>query len=212
MAHELKSPLSALRGAAELLDEHMPVTDRARFIGNIRSEAERMQAIVERILNLAVIEHRQALQQVEPIPLRALVDQLAQARSAEMQRKGVKLENQIDASVRVRGERFLLQQALSNLIDNAVAFAHDHTRVTVSHDASASEHRIRVRDEGPGLPEFARARLFERFFSLPRPDTGLKGTGLGLLMVKEIAALHQGDIRVDNHAGGGVEALLTLPA
>lgn len=212
LTHELKSPLSAIRGAAELLDEDMPAADRARFVGNIRTEGERMQAIVERILNLAVIEHRQSLQEVAPIALSALVEELLSARAAELQRKKLTPENLIDSRVRVSGERFLLQQALANLLDNAIAFSPVGGRLRVAHEQVDHEHRIRVRDAGPGLPEFARARLFERFFSLPRPDTGQKSTGLGLALVREIAQLHRGRISVANHAEGGVEAVLTLPA
>ncbi len=212
LTHELKSPLSAIRGAAELLNEEMPAAERARFIGNIRAEGERMQAIVERILNLAVIEHRQALQDVQAVALRDLVEELLRARQTVLSAKRIVANNQIGAHVTVRGERFLLQQALANLLDNAVAFSPPGTQVSVSHSQAGGEHHIRVRDQGPGLPEFARARLFERFFSLPRPDTGAKSTGLGLTMVREIAQLHQGSISVDNYAGGGVEALLRLPA
>ncbi len=211
LTHELKSPLSAIRGAAELLDEHMPAAERGQFIANIRAEGERMQAVVERILQLAVLEHRQKLQDVQPVHLRMLVDELVQARAGELQRMGVSVDNGIEPAALVRAERFLLQQALANLLDNAIAFSARGGRVAVTHQASGSEHCIRVRDTGAGLPEYARARLFERFFSLPRPDSGAKSTGLGLTLVKEIAELHRGSIAVDNHPDGGVEAVLRLP-
>lgn len=211
LTHELKSPLSAIRGAAELLNEDMPVSDRARFVGNIRNESERMQSIVERILNLAVIEHRQSLQDVTSIDLHELVAELIAARGAELQRKGLVVENCVAAAVRVRGERFLLRQAMANLLDNAIAFSPSAGHITIAHQLSENQHYLRVRDQGAGVPEFAQARLFERFFSLPRPDTGQKSSGLGLALVNEIAQLHRGSISVTNHRDGGVEAVLILP-
>ena len=72
--------------------------------------------------------------------------------------------------------------------------------------------RVVVDDAGPGVPAFARERIFERFYSLPRPEGGRKSTGLGLSFVREIAALHGGTVTVENRAGGGTRAVLGLPA
>jgi len=77
--------------------------------------------------------------------------------------------------------------------------------------ATGRQVELAVRDRGPGLPEYARDRVFEKFFSLARPDTGKKSTGLGLALVKEVAALHGGSAKLANHPDGGAVATLTLP-
>jgi two-component system sensor histidine kinase CreC len=78
-------------------------------------------------------------------------------------------------------------------------------------ELEAGRFQFSVRDYGPGIPDYAKARVFERFFSLQRPDTGGKSTGLGLNFVREVAVLHQGEVHVENCAEGGVRATLTLP-
>ena len=117
----------------------------------------------------------------------------------------------------VRGERFLLVQAVVNLVQNAIEFSPTGGRVTVRIEPcdgdqdGMREVRVVIDDQGPGVPEFARERIFERFYSLPRPDGGRKSTGLGLGFVREIAALHGGSVTVDNRAEGGVRAVLRVP-
>ncbi len=105
----------------------------------------------------------------------------------------------------------MLRQAASNLLDNAIAFAATAGVVRVATRREGNRVELRIHNTGDGIPAFARERLFERFYSLPRPDTGQKSTGLGLPFVREVAALHHGEIRVDNAAEGGVEAVLVLP-
>ena len=212
LTHELKSPLAAIQGAAELLNEDMPRADRQRFVANIRAQTEHMQALVERLLQLAVLENRQALTQRQPVALRELVERVARSRAALLTRKAVTLTNAVPDAVHVQGESMLLQLALTNLLDNALAFSDSGGAIEVSHTATQGQDVICVRDHGAGLPPYAQARLFERFYSLPRPDTGLKSTGLGLLLVREVADLHGGSISVRNHPDGGVEASLSVPA
>ena len=120
------------------------------------------------------------------------------------------------AELRVKGEVFVLVQAVVNLVQNAVEFSPAGGVVTVSVERGDVEGRswarVVVDDAGPGVPAFARERIFERFYSLPRPEGGRKSTGLGLSFVREIAALHGGTVTVENRAGGGTRAVLGLPA
>lgn len=212
LTHELKSPLAAVRGAAELLDESMPRERRAGFIANIRNESERMQQIVERLLNLAELEKRQSLEKTEKISLAALVEQLVQDKAPLLEKSGVAIRMDLEGELTVTGERFPLQQALSNLLDNATDFSPAGGVITVTGRREGAFCRLAIRDEGPGIPEYGLNRIFERFYSLPRPATGRKSTGLGLSLVYEVAQLHRGRIDIANHSSGGVEAVLSLPA
>ena len=115
------------------------------------------------------------------------------------------------AGVQVSGDPFLLRQALRNLVDNALAFSPAGGEVRVDAVVDAGRVRIRVADRGPGVPDYARERVFERFYSLPRPDGTPRSSGLGLPFVREVARLHGGDVRLENRDGGGAIAMLSLP-
>jgi two-component system sensor histidine kinase CreC len=211
LTHELKSPLTAIQGAAELLDEEMPRERQQRFINNIRSESNRLREVVDHLLNLASLEKRRGLERVEWISLGPLVDSLCADKGAILAKNKQTAEIHIDVSCRVEGERFLLQQAISNLLDNAIAFSPQGAVIEISASREQEAWGLTVRDHGPGIPDYARDRLFERFYSMPRPDSGRKSTGLGLSLVREVAQLHGGDIVVENHSGGGTLARLILP-
>ncbi len=211
LTHELKSPLSAIRGAAELLHEPMPEERRARFLQNIREEAARIQDLVDRLLELAALEKRRVLTDVADTPLDALLADVATSLAplAEARRIGVTITGARGAVV--RGERFLLQRALANLVQNAIDFSPAGNRIEIGVLKSRGNVEIAVRDHGAGIPDYAAERVFEKFYSLSRPDTGKRGTGLGLSFVREIAELHRGSANLRNHPDGGAVATLVLP-
>lgn len=211
LTHELKSPLAAIRGAAELMGPDMPAADQARFLGNIRSESARLTAITDRLLALAQLESRKALDAVETLDAVDLLNEAAAAKSALAQARDVSLHVAGPAGLTVQGERFLLGQALSNLLDNALDFAPAGSTIELLAEHREGQTALIVRDAGPGIPDYAHARIFERFYSLPRPNDGRKSTGLGLPFVREVAELHRGSIAVVNRVGDGVEARLSLP-
>ncbi len=211
LTHELKSPLAAIQASAELLDETMPVADRRRFLANIRTETQRLHDLVERLLELAALEQRSALDNPAPVALDVLVrDEVASLGSVATQ-KGVRVDVVCNGQeCRVWGEGFLLRQALANLLRNALEFTPPHSRVGVVMEVEPGAVEVRVEDQGPGLPEYALNRAFERFYSLQRPG-GPKGTGLGLSFVKEVAELHRGRVWLENRSEGGARAVLQLP-
>lgn len=211
LTHELKSPLSAIRGAAELLHDPLPDDMRERFLGNITRESQRIQELVDRMLELAALERRRALERIETVPLRALLEEVIGAALPAALSREVAIELQAQEEVAVQGDPFLLRRALANLIDNAVDFSPHGGCVTVRLGAGARQAQVDIRDHGPGLPDFAAERVFQKFFSLPRPHSGKKGTGLGLSFVQEIAGLHGGRVALANHPEGGAEASLALP-
>ena len=101
--------------------------------------------------------------------------------------------------------------ALTNLLSNALDFSPPQSTITVKGTVHADVAAVTVQDKGPGVPDFALERIFERFFSLPRPDTKRKSSGLGLSIVKEIAELHSGSVSIRNESAGGATAELRLP-
>ena len=213
LAHEVKAPLSAIRGAAELLQEELPAEERARFLANLRMESARMQEIVERMLRLAALEARRGLEAVERVEVGAVVREATEAMRPAAVARGVELRvDGLAGGVWVRGEGFLLVQAVVNLVQNAVEFSTAGGVVVVRvGEGERGWVSVVVEDGGPGVPEFAKERIFERFYSLPRPEGGRKSTGLGLSFVREIAGLHGGSVAVRNRAEGGARAVLSLP-
>jgi two-component system sensor histidine kinase CreC len=211
LTHELKSPLSAIRGAAELLQEGMPREQQARFIANIRTEAARIARIVERMLELAKLENRRETPEMEPVELDALVRTVAEGLEPLLAAKDLTLEIAAADRLTVPGNAFLLHQAVENLVQNALEFSPRGSTVRVAVIPERDRVTITVADDGPGIPDYALDRIFDRFYSLGRPDSGRKSTGLGLNLVREVAATHGGTIRVFNRPEGGALAELSLP-
>jgi two-component system sensor histidine kinase CreC len=209
LTHEMKSPLAAIRGAAELLREPLPEPDRDLFIANILEQGRRMRDLVDRMLALASLQHRQALKDPGPVDLSDLAARVLASREPQAARRGVSLVLEAESGRPVSGEAFLLEQAVGNLVDNALSFAPAGSAVLVTVQPEAGI--LSVQDRGPGLPDFARDKVFTPFFSLARPDGESRGTGLGLCFVREVALLHGGSAYLDNHPDGGAVARIQLP-
>lgn len=221
LTHELKSPLSAIRGAAELLNDEpaMPEADRQRFLGNIQRETLRIQELVDRMMELAALESRRQIEHPEAVALRPLLDELAasaQPVAAARRIEVVVLPGESNEEAVVEGDALLLRRAIGNLLDNAIDFSPTGGRVTlalaINGQRSGSVVDIIVCDQGPGIPDYADDKVFERFYSLARPHSQKKSTGLGLAFVKEIAELHRGRVSLRNAGDGvGAVAVLSLP-
>jgi two-component system sensor histidine kinase CreC len=210
LTHEMKSPLAAIRGASELLEEEMPEEDRRRFMAHIREHEMRLRELLDRMLDQAAIEQRQALQDPENLGLKGLAARVVDSKQVSLARRGLALKSDL-AEVQVRGERFLLEQALSNLLDNAIAFSPEGGTIRLLGQLSQGRVRLLIEDDGPGVPAFALPRVFEPFYSVAPPASGKKGTGLGLSFVKEVAALHGGRAGLENRHEGGARAWIELP-
>lgn len=213
LAHEVKAPLAAIRGAAELMDEAMPSEQRTKFLANIRAEAARIQAIIERLLELSSLEARKQLQRTGTFAPAAVAAEAADVLRGAFAAAGVTLRVESSGEARVCGERVLLREALVNLLQNALDFSPHGTEVVLrAEEVADGRVTFSVEDRGPGVPDYALPRVFERFYSLPRPGTERKSTGLGLALVREIAHLHGGTAMLENRAAGGARATLRLPA
>lgn len=212
LTHEVKSPLSAIRGAAELLQEQgMPPEQRQKFLANITRETQRIQEMVDRMMELTALEARRTLDKVESVLLTALLQDVVAAAQDAASVRQVTIVLDIEAEALVEGDPFLLRRAVSNLLDNAVDFSPAGGTVRVALSRTARIARIRVSDQGAGIPDYAQEKVFEKFYSLARPHSRKKSTGLGLSFVREIASLHHGRIELANGAEQGAVATLSLP-
>ncbi|MBK4994989.1 two-component system sensor histidine kinase CreC [Pseudomonas sp. S37] len=210
LTHELKSPLAAIRGASELLQDDMPAEQRVRFASNIERESDRLQQMIERLLNLARVEQMQALEDEQQVALAALVDELLVAHAARIESAGLQVRQRVPAGMRLLCDPFLMRQALANLLDNALDFTPEAGALLFDLERDGERVALSLFNQGQAIPAYAIGRVSERFYSLPRPGSGRKSTGLGLNFVAEVMQLHGGALAVDN-VDGGVRVRLWLP-
>jgi len=213
LTHEMKSPLAAIRGSAELLEGPLDDADRTRFAATIRAQSERLAQMIDKMLALAAVEHRQRLEHPDAVSLADVVHDAAAQCDTRLSQARLQLQLDVAPGLpEVRGDRFLLRQAVVNLIENAVDFSPREGTILVQLRGEGDRQRVEVSDRGPGIPDYAVDRVFERFYSLPRPGNGSRSSGLGLPFVAEVAALHRGEASLANREGGGAVASLVLSA
>ncbi len=212
LTHELKSPLSAIRGSAELLEEEVPAQRRRRFLNHIRTETGRIQDIVDRMLTLAALENKQQLTRSERVNMQALVEQVIESKQPMLLAKNLAVSVNVSGTAVIHGDYFWLQQAVANLIQNAIDFSHHGGVIAITARKMGRGLHLIVEDDGTHIPAYALEKIFDKFYSLKRADSGRKSTGLGLNLVRQVAVLHSGDIQLKNRDPHGVQAVLMLPA
>ncbi|MHB9132719.1 MAG: two-component system histidine kinase PnpS [Armatimonadota bacterium] len=216
VSHELKTPITAIKGFVETLQDgaiNQP-EDAERFLGIIAKQADRLNAIIEDLLSLSRIEqeaekaeiHLESAQVCEVVQ----AAQLACAMKAEEKDISIDLSCSVDLTAQMNPP--LIEQAVINLIDNAIKYSDPGSTIRIKAFAENGEIAISVQDQGCGISKEHLPRLFERFY---RVDKGrsrkMGGTGLGLAIVKHIAQAHNGRITVDSTPGQGSTFALTLP-
>lgn len=213
LTHEIKSPLAAIQGAAELLeDEDMPQTKKERFLGNIRGETERIRTLVDELLLLSSLESRKTRVAAESLDLNEIAADAVESMAPMIEQKHIRLETSLEGTLPFRGERSLIRHAITNILQNALEFTPRDGAISVQTTAARYGHvECVVEDTGPGIPEYALHRIFDRFYSLKRPDTGKKSSGLGLSLVREIMTLHGGAADVQNRQPTGTRVVLRFP-
>lgn len=213
LTHEMKSPLAAIRGAAELIDEDMPADKRRHFLENILAETSRSERLISRLLELSAIESRKSLDAAETCDLRDIVHSAIHQAQPLAEISGVSLITEFPSTaVSVYCDAFILRAAVTNLLENAIDFSPRGESIVLTLSEETGKIQLSIRDHGTGIPEYAQEKVFERFYSLRHHAAGRKGTGLGLTLVKEAAELHGGTIALDTAPDGGTVAKLTLPA
>jgi two-component system phosphate regulon sensor histidine kinase PhoR len=215
VSHELKTPITSIKGFTETLREDplgSPETTR-RFIGIIHHHTERLEAIIEDLLSLSRLEREEGAEVAkEPTQAAVVVERCLRSRSARAEEKGITLHRDCAEEIELNANASLLEQALLNLVDNAVKYCYSGCTVTVSCGEAEGEVFFRVADNGPGIPARELGRIFERFYRVDKTRSReLGGTGLGLAIVKHIAIAHAGTIDVESTEGAGTTFTLTLP-
>ena len=206
LTHEFKSPLSAIQGAVELLDIPDDDYPTQRLLKNIDRESQRLNQMVQQLLLLSRLENKPQAENFEDIDLGKFLKEITNYATSQCHRPFTL--HTPDTPVTIRGDRFGLQLAFSNLLVNANEFTPNDGKIDIILENSG---KLQILDEGTGIPDYAIEKIFERFYSLPRPISGAKSSGLGLAIVAEIIKEHSGNISIRNREEKGVEVELSFP-
>lgn len=211
LSHELKSPITAIRGSSEILEEPIPPEQRSRFIANILTEAHRMESLVNKLMTLSTVQSSKLSAFDENISLGSMINEILADSKPRSEVSCVGLEKLGEDDVTVLGNSIWLREAISNLVQNAIDFSPAGSTVKIVLMVAEKKCSIEIQDQGPGIPEWALPKVFDRFFSLPRPGSQKKSSGLGLSLAQEIIERHSGTLEISNRSDGGLSARIDLP-
>jgi two-component system phosphate regulon sensor histidine kinase PhoR len=215
VSHELRTPLTAIRGYVEALAEgDADAEEQHRFLDIITRHTLRMERLVKDLLRLARLEAGQETLDLAPCDARALAQSVAGDLASAIEQRGQRVEIEVAPGAEtIPGDPAKLHDALRNLVANATTYAPEGTAIRITAERDADRILLSVSDQGPGIPDEDRARIFERFYRVDKSrarDPG--GTGLGLAIVKHLITLHGGEVRVENRPEGGARFTIVLPA
>jgi len=216
VSHELKTPITSIKGFVETLIEDPP-EDKAeldRFLGIINRQADRLGEIISDLLSLSRLEQNKGGGDIEfvDLPLHAILDRVRRDVASRLPDQVDRLQLDCNTALRAQVNVALLEQAVTNLIDNALKYGDEGTPVRVACEAGDDTVAIHVTDRSDGIAPHHLPRLFERFYRVDKARSrSLGGTGLGLAITKHIAQVHGGQATVVSQTGEGSTFTLTLP-
>ncbi len=214
MSHELRTPLTAIIGIAQTLSAKLDAIDKPtlqKFLKFIHSNGLVLAHLVENLLDVSQVKKEGMNLKVEPLDLPALVEGVVE--TLKIIKPGVKIAVSVPPDCReISCDKDRLRQIFTNLIENAIKYSADKGTVRVAVEKKAGEVRASVADDGPGIPEEARDKIFDAFYRVNDPvNIKTPGTGLGLTITKAIVEALGGRIWVESPAGGGSQFIFSLP-
>ena len=216
VSHELKTPLTSIIGFVETLKEGA-IEDpghRLKFLGIIDEHSQKLRALIEDLLSLSKLESGKDRLKTETVDLEKVLMKIENLLKRNLDQKKLKLELNLEARpFLIHADPLLIEQALMNLLDNAIKYNKPDGKISVQVSRSAQGVILRVKDTGIGIPAKDLTRIFERFYRVEKSRSReLGGTGLGLSIVKHIVEKHSGQIEVNSSEDRGTTFTITLPA
>ena len=214
VSHELQTPLATLSGYGEALSAATDDPGRVAEIADVvRRQSARMSALVRDLLDLSRLESEGFEPERSDVDMEALAREVADSWIDRAREKGLRLETRVESGLRLQGDRRLLQQALANLVENAVKYVPAGGDVAIEARSLPDAVELVVSDTGEGIPREDQPRVFERFYRVEKGRARSRGgTGLGLAIVKHIAEVHGGRVELDSAPGRGARFRLVLPS
>jgi signal transduction histidine kinase len=213
-SHDLRNPIVSIRGFAELILNGAAGTiteDQKEFTGIIHDTAERMLLLLNDLLDISVIESGKFALDLRHGNIKSLVEKIIKLNGIVAEKKSITIHSDLDDVSEFNFDSVRISQVLENLVSNAIKFSPVGGNIYVTLRQDGTERRVGVRDEGPGLSDEDKKKLFTEFQKLSaRPTAGEKSTGLGLSIVKKIVDAHGGKIYIGDNPPPGVEFIFTL--
>jgi len=214
VSHELKTPLTSIKGFIEtLLEGALDDKENNRnFLVIIQEHAERLNSLVKDLLSLSHLESKEIVLDREDINLRQQTERVILAFKSQLNKKNVEVKDELPVNLSIKADKNRIEQVLTNLIDNAIKFNKEKGFVKIYSQDVNGKIKIVVEDSGIGIPKKDITRIFERFYRVDKARSReLGGTGLGLSIVKHIIELHNGSVGVESTEGFGSKFWLILP-
>ena len=214
VSHELKTPIGALNLLAEAVAEAKDDPDAVeQFSSRMHTENERLTRLVQQIIDLSRLQNDLLSEDAAMIKVGELISEACEHSDTDAEKKGIEIVTTVEPDLFIHGDRAQLHAAVSNLVENAVTYSPEGSRVTVSANHVDAYVRITVADNGIGIPGDELDRIFERFYRVdPARARATGGTGLGLSIVKHVAASNGGSVEVWSEQGLGSSFTLVMPA
>jgi two-component system phosphate regulon sensor histidine kinase PhoR len=214
VSHELKTPLTSIKGFVEtLLEGALSDNENNRnFLKVIQEHTERMNCMVDDLLSLAHLESKDITLQRSSFNLRHQLEELISGFRSQLKKKNIEIKDELPADIAVTADKNRIQQVFTNLIDNAIKFNKDNGWIKVYGQEINGKIKICIEDSGAGIPQKDIPRIFERFYRVDKARSReLGGTGLGLSIVRHIIELHNGSVGVESTEGFGSKFWFILP-
>jgi two-component system sensor histidine kinase CreC len=199
LTHELNSPLTAIQASAELLKEDLPLNDQQQFAQHIHAQSQRLKLLIDRMLLLTRLEKSKHQIELQNFNLSKLIQQVLDQQASQLQSKKIQCLLDIEANCMIHADRFWLQQTIANILDNALDFSAESSKILIQlHRQAHQSIQLQIFNEGEWIPEYALSQVFDTYFSLPRPITQQRSSGIGLSIVKQVIEQHHGQIQIQN--------------
>jgi two-component system sensor histidine kinase CreC len=210
LTHEIKAPISAIKGALEILEQDLSEKEKNKFLTNIVQQNQRIEDLVNNLLFLSKIENKLDLDKIESLEVYDIFLKITQDLITIANKKNIKFTFTGNKNTKIEGDRFYLEIVISNLLKNALEFSPENSEITTTIERKEDKVLLSIEDNGTGIPDYALDKIFNKFYSLPRPGINQKSTGLGLAFVKEILELHSATITLTNRPNSGTKVLISF--
>ena len=213
MAHEMRSPLSAIQGSSELMTRYNMNDDKRKQMAQmINSESKRLGKMIQTFLDVERLSDGQMQLKKEPFDMRAILESCLARVAPLAERKQIEVTSQPAPAVKLLGDHELMEYAVYNLLNNAIKYSPGETHVTVGASLDGSVLRLSVKDEGIGMDEKELKQIFTKFYRTKKAQaSGEAGTGIGLSIVQQIVTHHGGKMEVTSRPGLGSCFTMILP-